>query len=166
MARRTWSANLLIVNHALYMSDLALRTQGAALLPDHDVVIFDEAHTLANVAAQQLGLRVASGAIANLLNALFNERSGTGLLVHHQLDEAQSQVRRTLTATDAFFDAAADWLERLGPQNGRVRTPIPLPDALVGELRRLASAIGRGIGAIEPPEQKIADSIELQVCGF
>jgi ATP-dependent DNA helicase DinG len=43
MARRTWSANLLIVTHSLYMSDLGLRTQGASLLPDHDVAIFDEA---------------------------------------------------------------------------------------------------------------------------
>ena len=155
MARRTWSASLLIVNHALYMSDLALRTQGTSLLPDHDVAIFDEAHSLANVAAEQLGLRVASGAIVNLLNALYNERSKTGLLVQHQLVEAQSQVRRTLAATDAFFDAAADWLERFGPSNGRVRTPIRLSDALIEELRGLANAIGRGIGAIESPEQKI-----------
>lgn len=155
MARRTRSASILIVNHALYMSDLALRTQGASLLPDHDVAIFDEAHTLANVAAGQLGLRVASGAIANLLNALYNERSKTGLLVQHQLVEAQSQSRKTLAATDAFFDAAADWLERFGPSNGRVRTPIPLSDALVEELLRLADAIGRGIEAIESPEQKI-----------
>ncbi len=155
MASRTRSASLLIVNHALYMSDLALRTQGASLLPDHDVAIFDEAHSLANVAAEQLGLRVASGAIANLLNALYNERPKTGLLVQHQLVEAQSQVRKTLAATDAFFDAAADWLDRLGPSNGRVGTPIPLPDTLSEELRILANAIGRGIGAIEPPAQKI-----------
>ena len=38
-------------SRAHYMSDLALRTQGASLLPDHDVAIFDEAHSLGDVAA-------------------------------------------------------------------------------------------------------------------
>ena len=157
MARRSWSANVLVVNHALYMSDLALRAQGYSLLPDHDVIIFDEAHTLANVAANHLGLRVASGAIANLLNALFNERSRSGLLVYHRLDEAQSQARRALAATDAFFDAASEWLDRHESPNGRVRNPISLPggDSLVEELRKLASAIDRGFEGIALPEQKI-----------
>ena len=44
--RRVQNAQILIVNHALFFSDLALRRAGASILPDYDVVIFDEAHTL------------------------------------------------------------------------------------------------------------------------
>jgi ATP-dependent DNA helicase DinG len=155
MARKAWSANLLIVNHALYMSDLALRTQGASLLPDHDVAVFDEAHTLADVAADHLGLRVASGAIANLLNSLFNEKTRSGLLAYHQLKHAQAQTSRALAAANAFFDAAAAWREQTGPSNGRVARPIALPEDLIEELRVLSSVIGRDIKTVGLPEQRI-----------
>ncbi|MFN8858091.1 MAG: ATP-dependent DNA helicase, partial [Planctomycetaceae bacterium] len=54
--RRVWNADLLVVNHALFFADLALRRDGASLLPDYEVVIFDEAHTVEQVAADHLGL--------------------------------------------------------------------------------------------------------------
>src|SRR6516225_8317915 len=44
--RAMYGAQLLVVNHALFFSDLALRRTGAGLLPEYRVVIFDEAHTL------------------------------------------------------------------------------------------------------------------------
>ena len=48
--RRTQNAQVLVVNHALFFSDLALRRQGASILPDYDIVILDEAHTIEAVA--------------------------------------------------------------------------------------------------------------------
>jgi ATP-dependent DNA helicase DinG len=155
-ARRTRAAQVFVVNHALYMSDLALKGQGApGVLPEHDVVIFDEAHELADIAAAHLGLRVASGAIANLLNSLDNPKTKSGLLAFHHLEEAQLQVRRTLLATDAFFDSVAEWKIRHGAPNGRVRSPTGLADPLSEELRKLATAIGQHLDSIEAPEQKI-----------
>ena len=44
--RRIQNAQVLVVNHALFFSDLALRQNGVSLLPPYDVVIFDEAHIL------------------------------------------------------------------------------------------------------------------------
>jgi ATP-dependent DNA helicase DinG len=156
MVRRARAAQIFVVNHALYMSDLALKVQGApGVLPEHDVVIFDEAHELADVAAAHLGLRVASGAIANLLNSLDNPKTKGGLLAFHRLEEAQHQARRTLLATDAFFDSVAEWKTRQGSANGRVRAPTGLADPLSEELRKLATAIGLRLDSIETPEQKI-----------
>ena len=83
--RRMRSANVLVVNHALFMSDLALRSAGASLLPDYDVAIFDEAHTLEAVAGEHLGLRITSGQFEYLLNKLYNDRTQKGLLVYHHL---------------------------------------------------------------------------------
>jgi len=48
------NADVMVVNHALFFSDLALRREGASLLPDYDVVVFDEAHTVEQVAADHL----------------------------------------------------------------------------------------------------------------
>jgi ATP-dependent DNA helicase DinG len=47
-----------VVNTALYGMHLA---SGGHLLPDHDVVVFDEAHELEDVAATALGLELSSG---------------------------------------------------------------------------------------------------------
>ena len=59
--KQVFGANLLVVNHALFFSDLALRRAGGGLLPDYQAVIFDEAHTLEDVAADHLGLQVSAG---------------------------------------------------------------------------------------------------------
>src|SRR4051812_12342028 len=52
------AAHILIVNHALFFTDLAVRAaaQGkGGILPKYQVVVFDEAHTLEDVAADHLG---------------------------------------------------------------------------------------------------------------
>ena len=42
--RRMQHAQILVVNHALFFTDLALRRENVSILPKYDVVIFDEAH--------------------------------------------------------------------------------------------------------------------------
>jgi ATP-dependent DNA helicase DinG len=59
---RASEVDVVLVNHALYMSDLALRAGsggGAAILPPHDLVVFDEAHELEDAAADALGVRLS-----------------------------------------------------------------------------------------------------------
>ena len=53
--RRMQHAQVLVVNHALLFSDIALRQHGASLLPDYDIVVLDEAHTVEGVAGDHLG---------------------------------------------------------------------------------------------------------------
>ena len=65
-----------MVNHALFFSDLALRRAGGALLPKYRVAIFDEAHTLEDVAAEHLGLHLSRGGVDYLFNRLHNPRTG------------------------------------------------------------------------------------------
>jgi ATP-dependent DNA helicase DinG len=54
-------AEIVFVNHALYFADLGLRLASdgrIGVLPEHDVVVFDEAHELEDVAAEWLGARI------------------------------------------------------------------------------------------------------------
>jgi ATP-dependent DNA helicase DinG len=60
-------AELILVNHSLYFADRALRAAGARVLPDHDAVIFDEAHQLEDVATEHFGARVSTHAVALLV---------------------------------------------------------------------------------------------------
>jgi ATP-dependent DNA helicase DinG len=64
------NAQLLIVNHALFFSDLALRRVGASILPDYEAVVFDEAHNLEAVAGDHLAWAVTSGQVQYILSKL------------------------------------------------------------------------------------------------
>jgi len=56
LRKKAATARLLVVNHHLYFSDLALRQRGfGEILPRHEVVIFDEAHHLEQVATTFYG---------------------------------------------------------------------------------------------------------------
>jgi ATP-dependent DNA helicase DinG len=153
--RRIKTANILVVNHALFMSDLALRRAGVGLLPDYDVAIFDEAHTLEAVAGEHLGMRITNGQVDYLLARLYNDRTNKGLLVYHHLIDAQRKVQRTRDAAQAFFEDIQAWQDRNGASNGRLRKPVPLADTVGEELRKLATSIGNATEQIEAEEQRV-----------
>lgn len=155
--RRMRSANILVVNHALFMSDLALRAGGASLLPEYDVAIFDEAHTLESVAGEHLGLRVTAGQVDYLLNKLYSERTGKGLLVYHRLDEAIRRAQMARMVARDFFEDVAEWQKGYGASNGRMRKAMDWPDTLCEELRKLSRAIQDGAEKHEVE----ADRVEL-----
>jgi len=155
-----FSAQLLIVNHALYIIDLSLRSQGLSFLPDHQVVVFDEAHTLESVASDHLGPRVSSTAVDRLLTRLFNERTGKGLLPayareHPDLLDAVFVTRR---AAHQFFDFVRDASQDpRGPiaPNGRVRRATGWRDTLGEELRKLATQIHLAAQRIDREEERV-----------
>jgi ATP-dependent DNA helicase DinG len=66
---RASHAELVIANHALYFADLGLRsrTDSPAVLPEHDAVVFDEAHRLEESAATWLGGRIGGPVLHRLL---------------------------------------------------------------------------------------------------
>ncbi|MFQ5495289.1 MAG: ATP-dependent DNA helicase, partial [Phycisphaerae bacterium] len=78
--RRALGAQILVVNHAMLFSDLALRRQGASVLPDYEYVILDEAHTVERVAGDHMGLSTSNAQARHLFNTLYNERTGRGVL--------------------------------------------------------------------------------------
>jgi ATP-dependent DNA helicase DinG len=162
--RRVHNANVLIVNHALFVTDLALKGSGFAILPKYDVAIIDEAHTLEAVAGEHLGMKISSIGVDLTLARLYNERTQKGLLAAHKLEEAIHQARVARAAGEDFFAQIADWYYRQPDGfNGRVRKPLALPETLPEELRKLASAIHTGAEAIPAETQRIElDAAELR----
>jgi predicted DnaQ family exonuclease/DinG family helicase len=65
------ASNVVIINHALLMSDIAM---GGGLLPDHDVLIVDEAHHLESAATTHLGFSVNQFQLENELRQLTGSR--------------------------------------------------------------------------------------------
>ena len=146
--RRVWHAQVLVVNHALYFADLSLRRAGVKLLPDHDIVVFDEAHMVESVASEHLGLTVSSGGIERVLSKLHNERTHRGLLAHYRMHDLEADVRRCRRAADDFFTSVRQAVSTRGEPPWRIATPglvantlgQPL-DTLAGRLRGAADAL-------------------------
>jgi ATP-dependent DNA helicase DinG len=81
--RRAAEADIVVVNHHLLASDLAIRRvqenwQDAAVLPPYRRLILDEGHHLEDVAARHLGSQVTARGVVRLLGRL--ERNGKGLV--------------------------------------------------------------------------------------
>jgi ATP-dependent DNA helicase DinG len=139
--RRVYNAQILVVNHALFFSDLALRRAGVSILPDYDAVIFDEAHTLEAVAGDHLGLSITSGQVNYLLNKLFNDRTNKGLLTTRGMHDAQRLVQQCHSYADAFFDDVYALAQQPGNRTGRIHTPDLIPNNLSPSLLRLAREV-------------------------
>ncbi len=161
-------ANVLIVNHALFFTDLMLRSlgQGAGILPKYRVVIFDEAHNLEDVAADHLGLSITRGQAEYLLNRVFQERRGAahGLLALNGAPGALEQVAKTRRATDEFFNTILNWRYQQERKNSRapqaseslrVRQAGVVPDLISDEFLKLASHLDQVGSKITNAEEKI-----------
>jgi ATP-dependent DNA helicase DinG len=127
--RRAAEADVVVVNHHLLASDLAVRIasdnwQEAAVLPPYRRLVLDEAHHLEDVAAQHLGTQVSMLGVQRLLGRL--ERNGRGLLptlaaelrTHEDLMGAASRDLLGRTVLDALV-AARRWAEELFGRLGR-----------------------------------------------
>ncbi|HEV3220940.1 MAG TPA: helicase C-terminal domain-containing protein, partial [Candidatus Acidoferrales bacterium] len=61
MHQRAQEADLIIVNHALFFADLAIRKDDfGSILPEYSAVVFDEAHEIEDVASDYFGRQVSS----------------------------------------------------------------------------------------------------------
>src|SRR5438045_1431673 len=78
--RRMQTGTILVVNHALFFSDLALRAAGVNYLPKYDAVILDEAHTVEDVAGNHFGIQIGEGGSKYQLRHSYDPTRGRGFL--------------------------------------------------------------------------------------
>ncbi|MCP4834853.1 MAG: ATP-dependent DNA helicase [Phycisphaera sp.] len=147
--RRMENADLLVCNHALFFSDLALRMRGAGFLPAYRHVILDEAHTVEDVAAEHFGLRVSEGRVRHLMRLLLSDRTNRGVLAtlattadgDPALHEAMAAKQRAETAAHAFFDDLHAWRALGANSSGRMKEPSPVDNPLSPAMKELASSL-------------------------
>ncbi|MBL8764233.1 MAG: helicase [Phycisphaerae bacterium] len=158
-------ANLLVCNHALFFSDLALRARGAAagargeepaggsgvgFLPEYHHVVLDEAHSVEDTACEHFGVSLTRGRAEHLLGVLHHERSGKGYLPSlglasgdaAALDAALEAVQHASAATDEFFDSLARLVRSGLTRNGRLTSPPAIENTLTTAMTGLALRLG------------------------
>ena len=129
-------ADILVVNHHLFFSDLALRQSEYSLLPNYSCVVFDEAHTIEDIATEHLGYEISNFKVKYLLDSLYNPSKKKGFLASVTDDGLREFVSDLRKASDRFFDGAGDWLDR--DTMRRVRQPEFTDDCLSKPLKSLS----------------------------
>jgi len=71
--RRAEAAHVLVVNHALLLSDIAV---GGGVIPDYNYLVVDEAHHLEDEATKQFGFAAREGDFDTLLDRIAGKNSG------------------------------------------------------------------------------------------
>ncbi|TYO99330.1 ATP-dependent DNA helicase DinG [Geothermobacter ehrlichii] len=146
--RQAARADLLVVNHALLLSDLAVRRQTdnystAAVLPPFARVIIDEAHHLEDVATRYFAGQVNRFRISRLLNRLRHPRKPhKGLL-----PKLQSTLATALPdSADELYRGLADRIEELLLLRDTLQQQAP------EELERAAADLLK-LRGLDPPER-------------
>ncbi|MEI8210942.1 MAG: helicase C-terminal domain-containing protein [Planctomycetota bacterium] len=141
--RRVYNAQILVVNHALFFSDLAIRAMGGGILPQYDAVVFDECHMIESVAGEHLGLSISNSQIDYTLRKLFNPRNEKGILVALGLKQLAQASYRCMESLDDLAIDLVEWMEKSAPPNGRIRVPISIQTKLPERLQSLAEELER-----------------------
>jgi ATP-dependent DNA helicase DinG len=143
--RQVHRAQILVSNHALFFSDLAIRAAGGqGVLPEYERLVFDEAHNIETVACDQLGISVTSGQVDFLLSSVWQPRKGRGLLaaVAAATEGAKRACQSAAGAAEVFFGAVLEWLQSQRGGSGRIPGPNFVSDPLSPALRKLAKELG------------------------
>ena len=104
--REMYNADLLIVNHHLLFSDLAIRKDSEAamgVLPDYDYLIIDEAHHLEATATNHASIDFSNTRVKWLLDSLYNEGSKEGLAKQFNSPRLQTQVETAREQANTLF---------------------------------------------------------------
>ena len=122
MRRRAMAARVVVVNHHLFLADLALRSRWpeAQVLPPYEVVIFDEAHQIEDVATEVFGVQVSSARFFALARDLL--RAPAPPLEAHRME---SVARRLEAAAHVLADVLRRRLPALRGSGEEVRVEMP-----------------------------------------
>jgi Rad3-related DNA helicase/REP element-mobilizing transposase RayT len=157
--RRMQTGTILVVNHALFFSDLALRAAGVNYLPRYDAVILDEAHTVEDVAGSHFGLNVSEYGLRYQLRTLYDSRRGKGLLntFGATANDAITDVVDLSDLAEEFFESCLHWQATSGRTNGRIQEPRFVANTLSPRLRDLSLHLKAMLPSLGDDDESISE---------
>ncbi|MCX5638348.1 MAG: DEAD/DEAH box helicase [Planctomycetota bacterium] len=152
--RQLEKADIIVANHALLFSDLALKEEDASVLPDYRYVIVDEAQNIEHVAEEQFGINISSRKIKFLLDSIYNPRTHKGLLAYTDAGKTIDIVDQITRETRSFFEKVGNWYEQTKQQtNGRCYVNF-VDDTISGHFKNLGSELGKLAKQTEDVDEK------------
>jgi ATP-dependent DNA helicase DinG len=155
--RRAASARILVVNHHMLFTDIAVRaatgnwTQ-SAVLPPYSHVVLDEAHNVEDAATENLGATVTQTGMRRILSRL--ERRGRGILNAVAEELAGREGDTAVELRTRIEERARPAVEEVRSRSRLFFEAIePLVPGGPGESD--AVRIGRGEGTIPEPDEGV-----------
>jgi ATP-dependent DNA helicase DinG len=157
MARRKLqNAHVIVMNHPLFFLLLGgmeeQETRESGYIFPNDFVIFDEAHTVEEVAARHIGLTVSQAALRAQLQRLYHPRTRKGLLTVLREGDAIRLVTDTVGEVEKFFKTIAAQADFARGRELRIRRPELAGDSLSRPLLELEETLGRLARRLEEDE--------------
>jgi ATP-dependent DNA helicase DinG len=148
MRKEAEDAQIVVVNHHLFLADLALRTgprgAHASVIPAYDAVIFDEAHQVDDIATDFFGTRVSSAKVESLLHDAERTLAKAGALEALKNGPVRGTLEQARDASKSFFALLASAAAAAG--EGRKALG---EDALGPQVREAHRALDLRLQALE-----------------
>ena len=143
---RAAGARIIIVNHHLFFADMKVKKGGfGEIIPRFQVAVFDEAHTIEEIATTHFGESISTHQLTEFVNELENEIKALPPEERSQVKKPLDDIRGACEVLRTFFNGSEN--------KGRIA-----PEALseirngpAGEIRRSLAAVS-GTPDMETPD--------------
>src|SRR6058998_1562019 len=143
--KRLLAADVIVLNHTLLFillgsPDQQEERESGFLFPN-DFIIFDEAHTIEQVASRQIGIGVSQYGLRSTIQRLYNSRTRKGLFTVTRDAVGVRLAAELIDDVDKFFAAVESKSDFRKGREFRVRDVDFVPNRITGRLTALQARI-------------------------
>src|SRR5437879_356975 len=143
--KRLLAADLIVMNHTLLFILLGDPEQQeereSGFLFPNDFIIFDEAHTIEQVASRQIGIGVSQYGLRSTIQRLYNARTRKGLFTVMRDAVGVRLAAELVDDVDKFFSAVESKSNFRKGHEFRVRDVELVPDTITARLTALQACV-------------------------
>lgn len=163
--KRLLGADVIVINHTLLFmllgAPIEQEERESGYLFPNDFIIFDEAHTLEQIASRQIGIGVSQYGLRATVQRLYNARTRKGLFTVTRDAAGVTLAAGIVDEVDAFFRAIDERCDFRKGREVRVRKPDLVPDTVSARLLGLQARVADVVKRAEDESLKA----ELQELG-
>ena len=146
LAKKEWAeSNLLVMNHYLFFTNISVQK---TYLPLFDVVIFDEAHSIVDICADQMGFSINDTEFNELIRGYFSSQHRDKIAElskdKHLIKKAGDLAGRISVESESFFESMRNSLadkitaRSIKPPGDQAKELIELLDEFLKTLNDIA----------------------------
>ena len=143
--KRLLAADVIVLNHTLLFillgSPQEQEGRESDFLFPNDFIIFDEAHTVEQVASKQIGIGVSQYGLRATIQRLYNARTKKGLFTVMRDAAGVRLAAELIDDVEKFFDAIESASDFRKGREFRVRDIDLVPDTITGRLVALQARV-------------------------
>jgi ATP-dependent DNA helicase DinG len=143
--KRLLAADVILLNHTLLFillgsPDMQEERESGFLFPN-DFIIFDEAHTIEQIASKQIGIGISQYGLRSTIQRLYNARTRKGLFTVMRDAVGVRLAAELIDDVDKFFSAVESKSNFRKGREFRVREVEVVPDTITARLTALQARV-------------------------